>query len=247
MAKDKNAAPDEETDVEETNVDASDVGGDLATADEADAASPSGGANTAGTPASQLDLAPPMKDESGSNIPAPNLTQPAQDDALPSGAPSSPQALDPALMDPDKAAVERVEGRTSDARTRAEGTHIDEVPSDINVGVKPSDGGPERYPFPQGGDVEVATIEAGNGEGEYLPALTVEDQVVLGEHELVPDRLVGRLAFVTDAPRYLIPVGREDSVWITVRTRDEVNATLSIPLSAASEIVRGGRPTTVRG
>ena len=230
----------------EPPTDAGNAGGGVA-ASEADEASPTGGANTAGTPSSQLDLAPPMADESGSNIPAPNLRQPVLDGALPEGAPTSAGGLDPALVDPEAAAIARVEGRTSDASTRAEGTHIDEVPSDINAGNKPSDAGPEAYPFPQGGDVEVATVPKGDGSGEYWPALEVEDYVVLGEHELIPERLVGRRASVVSAPRYLVPVGSEDQVWITVRTRDEVNATLTIPLSAAASIEKGGRSTTVRG
>lgn len=230
----------------EPPTDAGNAGGGVA-ASAADEASPTGGANTAGTPASQLDLAPPMADESGSNIPAPNLRQPVLEGALPAGTPASVESLDPALVNPDEVAKARVEGRTSDAATRAEGTHIDEVPSDLNAGVKPSDAGPEAYPFPQGGDVEVATVPKGDGAGEYWPSLEVEDYIVLGEHELVPERLVGRRASVVSAPRYLIPVGSEDQVWITVRTRDEVNATLTIPLSAAASIEKGGRSTTVRG
>lgn len=216
------------------------------TADEADAASPTGGANIAGTPQSQLDLAPPMTDESGSNIPAANQQQPVQADALPTEAQANADALDPALVNPEKAAVARVEGRTSDAASRAEGTHIDDVPPDLNEGAKPSDGGPERYPFPQGGDVEVATIPEYTDGQEYWPALSVEDAIILVEHDLVPERLVGRRAFIVDAPRYLIPVGEEDRVWITVKTRDEVNATLTIPLSAGT-LERGGRSPVVRG
>lgn len=245
MAKqDKN--PDEPT-VEEEDVASSDT--EDVTAGDADEASPTGGANVAGTPQSQLSQAPPMGDPSGSNIPAPNLRQPVLEGALPEGAPASAGALDPALTDPDKAARERAEGRTSDAATRNAELHIDEVPADINEGVKPSDGGPEAYPFPQGGDVEVATIDPGNGEGEFLAPLEVEDQVVLdGSHELVPDRLDGRRAFVVDAPRYLVPVGSEANVWIEVRTRDEVNATLHIPLSAVKEVHKGGTSVaTVRG
>jgi hypothetical protein len=105
----------------------------------------------------------------------------------------------------------------------------------------------DAYPFPQGGDVEVATVDAGNGEGEYLPNLEVEDYVILGEHELVPERLVGRRAAVIDAPRYLVPLDKKDEVWIRVRTRDEVNATLSIPLAAVERIEKGGRSPLVRG
>lgn len=214
---------------------------------EADDVAPTSRANTAGIDQSQLDLAPAMTDESGSNLPAPNLRQPLAEGARPSQITGSPDALDPALRDPDKAAAERAEGRTSDAKTRAEGTQIDEVPADINVGVKPSDGGPEAYPFPQGGDVEVATVPQGSSEGEYLAPLEVEDAVILDEHELVPDRLVGRRAFVVDAPRHLIAEEDRESTWITVRTRDEVNATLSIPLSAVKEVQRGGKSPLVRG
>lgn len=211
--------------------------------------SPTGTANEAGTPQSQLNLAPPMADPSGSNIPAPNLRQPLADGVDPTAgaASTSPESLDPALVDPDKAAIERVEGRTSDASTRAaDAPHIDEVPADITDGPKPSDGGPERYPFPQGGDVDVATVSKEAQDGEYLPNLTIEDTVILLEHELVPDRLVGRRAFVVDAPRYLIPVDKADEVQIVVRTRDEANATLTLPL-AAVDVVRGGRDVTVRG
>lgn len=213
-----------------------------------DQVAPTGIENTAGTPQSQLNLAPAMTDESGSNVPAPNLRQPLAEGARPSGITGSPDALDPALVNPDEAARERAEGRTSDAATRDADIHIDEVLPDLSAGVKPSDGGPELYPFPQGGDVEVATVDPGNGEGEFLAPLEVEDAVILGEHELIPERLVGRRALVVDAPRHLIAVGDEENTWITVKTRDEVNATLSIPLSAVKEIQRGGKSVaTVRG
>lgn len=225
---------------EEADKVVSDAEAQAAASDQAASASPTAPENTAGTPQSQLDLAPAMTDESGSNIPAPNLRQPLAEGARPSQITGSPDALDPSLQDPTKAAAERAEGRTSDAKTRAEGTHIDEVPADINTGTKPSDGGAEAYPFPQGGDVEVATVPEGSGEGEYLAPLEVEDAVILDDHELVPARLVGRRAFVVDAPRHLIAIEDKENTWITVRTRDEVNATISIPLSAVKEVQRGG-------
>jgi hypothetical protein len=222
--------------------------GETATAQDADAVTPSGVANPAGIPQSQLAQAPPMQDETGSNLPSSNLRQPVIEGALPDGSPASTEGFDPALFDPEAAAVDRVEGSTSDAASRSEGNLAAETPADRGYDEHPSDGGPERYPFPTGGDVEVATIDAGNGEGEYLSPLDIEDWVVLdGEHELVPERLAGRRAVVLDAPRYLIPVGQEDSVWITVRTRDEVNATLSIPLSAVSEVQKRGIAPAVRG
>lgn len=192
------------------------------TADEADDASPTGGANVAGTPQSQLSQAPPMEDQSGSNIPAPNLVQPpaGELDADKSGATSD--SIDPALADPVETAKAAHEGQSTDAAARVAG--------DVEGQ----------------GDVEIATIPATSGADEYWPALTLEDTVVLGEHELVAERLVGRRAFIIDAPRYLVPIGSEDRVWITVRTRDEVNATLRIPLSAVT-IERGGKSPTVRG
>lgn len=204
--------------------------------------------NVAGTAQSQLSLAPPMTDESGSNIPAPNLVQPLAEGASPSPRKTSKESLDPALTDPDKAARERVKGRTSDAANRKAGVTHAEVPPDLSDGVKASDSGSTQYPFPPQGDVEVATVDPGSGKGEFMPALTDEDWVVLdGDHDLIPDRLGGRRAIVVDAPRYLIPVDKLDETWVTVRTRDDVNATLHIPLSAVKEIQRGGKSPVVRG
>jgi len=220
--------------------------GNVTTASDADVASPTGGANVAGTPQSQLAITQ-MQDPSGSNIPAANLRQPPSDVG---GSPitHSTEALDPMLTRPEEVARERVQGRTSDAATRsADGPQIDEVPPDINAGVKPSDGGAEVYPFPQGGDVDVASVDPGDGKGEFLAPLEVEDWVVLGDHELIPKRLVGRRAIVTDAPRYLVPTSKLSDTWITVRTRDEVNATLTIPLDAVTEIQKGGVSAVVRG
>jgi hypothetical protein len=246
------AGADPETGRASTPSDPGNTGGKgTPTADEADAASPTGGANVAGSPQATLNQAPPMTDESGSNIPFANLRQPLAEGADPTAgaAKVTPDSLDPALTDPEGTAIARVEGRTSDANLRkADGPQIDEVPPDITEGVKPSDGGPERYPFPQGGDVDVATVDPGSGAGEYYPNLEVDDWVVLdGSHELVPDRLDGRRAAVLDAPRYLVPFDKKDEVWITVRTRDEANATLQIPLAAVKEVQKGGLALTHRG
>ena len=215
-------------------------------ADASDAVSPTGTANVAGVGQNQLDLAPPMKEEQGTAVPTPNLRQPVIDEALPTNS-ASADGLDPMLTDPETAARERVEGRTSDAANRSADARVGDVPPDLGADEKPSDGGEERYPFPPQGDVDVATVDPGNGKGEYLAPLEVEDWVVLGEHELVPDRLVGRRAIVTDAPRYLIPKDKEDEIWIQVQTRDEVNAKLTIPLSAVKEVQKGGLAVTHRG
>jgi hypothetical protein len=218
-------------------------------ASEANDASPTGGANTAGTPVSQL-ANTQMVDASGSNIPAPNLRQPAAEGQVEAHGDSNvtPQSLDPMLTDPVGTVKERVQGRTSDANQRQAGVVAADVPPDVSSDVKPSDGGPVLYPFPPAGDVDVATVPDGAQAGEYFPNLEVEDWVVLdGSHELVPDRLDGRRAIVLDAPRYLVPLNRKDDVWISVRTRDDANATLSIPLAAVKEIQKGGLAPAVRG
>lgn len=218
-------------------------------ADAKSKASPTGTENVAGTPQGQLSQAPPMTDESGSNIPAGNLRQPLAEGHEPSAsaAKTTRDSLDPALTDPEGEARRRVEGRTSDASTRSQEIDISSVEPDLNDGPKQSDAGPELYPFPPQGDVEVLTVDPGNGKGEYFPNLEVEDWVVLGEHELVPDRLVGRRAVVLDAPRYLVPWDQKDNVWIQVRTRDEANATLHIPLAAVKEVQKGGLALDHRG
>jgi hypothetical protein len=203
-----------------------------------------GAANVAGTPQSGLSQAPPMVDESGSNVPAPNMTQPVN--TMPASPNLTADSLDPAIVDPEGTARQRVEGRTSDAANREAGVTASEVPPDINAGVKQSDAGPDLYPFPPGGDVDVATVSNDEQQGEYLAPVSLEDTVVFIEHDHGPERRVGRRAFVIDAPRYLVKLDESGDVWITARTRDEINATLTVPLSAV-RLERGGRPTTVRG
>jgi hypothetical protein len=159
---------------------------------------------------------------------------------------------DPALDDQTEAVKERLEGRTSDPATRAEGTTASEVEPDTSDAAKATDAGPEAYPFPPAGDVDILLVEAGSGEGEYPPALNVDDWVVLdGSHDSVPDRLDGHLAIVVDAPSEPIPdSGRDpdhairtpvEDAAITVRTRDEADATLVIPFDAIKAVGRGGR------
>lgn len=156
---------------------------------------------------------------------------------------------DPALVNPEETAVARVEGRTSDASLRnADGPQIDEVPADINAGPKPSDAGPEAYPFPQGGDVDVATVPNDVLDGETIGPITVEDQAILLEHDLVPDRLVGRRGLITAVvqPEGGVTEENKDEVTVTVLLRDETGAKLVLPLSAV-RIVKGALNTTVRG
>jgi hypothetical protein len=156
-------------------------------------------------------------------------------------------SLDPMLVDPDKVARERVKGTTSDASQRVEGATAADTPADPGELAKASDAGAEAYPFPAQGDVDVATVDPAEGAEEFMAPLEVEDWVVLGEHELVPERLVGRRAVVLEAPRDLVPVDEADDTEIKVRTRDEVNATLVIPLSAVAEVQKRGYAPTVRG
>jgi hypothetical protein len=149
----------------------------------------------------------------------------------------------------DAQVAEAAAGTSTDAASRAEGTSVEDVEAAPNEGDKPTD--EEGYDFPPAGDVEVltiteqATIE--ESAGHLMPPLEVEDWVVLGEHELVPDRLVGRRAVVLEAPRGMTPVENVADVWVKVKTRDEVNATLVIPLAAVSEIQKSGTDPTQRG
>jgi hypothetical protein len=158
-------------------------------------------------------------------------------------------SLDPMLVNPEKVARERVSGSTSDALNRVENARASDVKPDAQVdAVKSSDAGAEAYPFPPQGDVDVATVDPGSGEGESMPALTAEDWVILdGSSDAVPDRLDGRPAVVLSAPAEPMTEENKDDYEITVRTRDDVNATLTIPLSAVKSIDRGGRNPTVRG
>lgn len=157
---------------------------------------------------------------------------------------------DPALDDPESLA-KAVEGTTSDPTTRAEGTSVGDTPSDPTVGLaKPSDA--PDYPFPPGGDVEVALVKPGSGEGEYPPAWTAEDWVVLdGSHPDVPDRLDGKIAGVIEARNIPVPGGdgspnqaltADPEANVLVRVRDDPsNALLSLPPEAFKRVAKGGR------
>jgi len=150
--------------------------------------------------------------------------------------------LDPMLVDPIAAQQERFAGTTSDASTRAEGTVASDVdPDPADDPNKPSDA--ENYAFPPAGDVDIATVDPGSGEGESLVAPTLEDWVVLdGSHDAVPDALDGRRAVILQ----LIPLQdvytqeEWDDTSLTVRTRDDYGATLTIPTDAIKTIQRGG-------
>lgn len=186
------------------------------------------------------------------------------ENALVAPASAAAGSGDPGLTDP-QSLVDARKGTTSDPATRvadnavttdeetnttlAGDTHPDTVPPDVNDGVKPSDGGPAAYPFPVQGDVEVGLIDRSVLDGEKMEPIYEGDFVVLGTHELVPERLVGAEAAVLDAPTILCncdwaPRTHEHihpTAGITVQTRDDANARLVIPLAAIARVLRGGR------
>jgi hypothetical protein len=175
-----------------------------------------------------------------------------QEGAAPAEGSDSTAGQDPALAnDVDEQVKEAAKGTSTDAATRTEGTTVDEVDQAPNYGDKPTDEvddeGNSTYDFPPQGDVEILTVEETEADGELIAPLEVEDAVILGEHELVPDRLVGRRAYVLEAPRGMTNPDKLDETWVTVKTRDEVNAKLVLPMSAFKEIQKGGLSVVHRG
>ena len=150
--------------------------------------------------------------------------------------------LDPMIVDPAAEQQEKFEGTTSDASTHVEGTSAADVPPDPNTNPdKATDA--ENYDFPPAGDVDISTVDPGGGEGEVMPKPTLEDWVVLdGTNDAVPDALDGRraviLAILPDQEFYTPE--EWDEVSLTVRTRDDYGATLSIPTDAVKQLQRGG-------
>lgn len=141
---------------------------------------------------------------------------------------------------------------TSSAEARVEGTTAAETPADPSSGPHASDAGPEAYPFPTQGDVDVSTVDPGTGEGEFFVPPAIDDWVLLdGTADEVDDRYDGHraviLAVTTDPPNEPVAWDDKDAVTLTVRTRDEANATLDIPFSAVKEVIKGGVSGTVRG
>jgi hypothetical protein len=155
---------------------------------------------------------------------------------------ASDRVLDPMIVDPDAVQQETFAGTTSDAGTRAEGTEAKDVPADPdNNPDKASDA--EDYGFPPAGDVDIATVSTGPGVGEVVPALTVEDWVVLdGADASVPDALDGRRAVVLSVEPNLPYYDPTEwaSALFTVRTRDDYGATLTVPVAGIKEVQRRG-------
>jgi len=159
---------------------------------------------------------------------------------------------DPMLNDPESVVRERLSGTTSDAATHSEGNVAADVPPDPdNNPDKASDA--EDYEFPPGGDVDILTVEAGSGEGEFFVPPTIEDWVVLnGNAAEVPDALDGARAAVLgyslpEGVEEPIPYADRDQVILQVKTRDQYNALLHIPFSAVSKVeVRGITPVAVK-
>jgi hypothetical protein len=186
------------------------------------------------------------KQEVPAGEPTPVTTQASSSLESPAGRTSVPSGLSDEEV---KEQAKAKEGRTSDAATRTEGTNLEEVKSDISESAKPTDGGADVYPFPPQGDVDIATVNSKPQKGEKLPPLPVGAWVRLGDHELVPDRLKGHIAYVVTSPTQLCncdyaPVTHEhqsETAGITVKTRDEVGATLTLPKEAFSEVSLDGR------
>ena len=138
---------------------------------------------------------------------------------------------------------------TSDATTRVEGQTAAETPADPSQGPHSSDAGPEAYPFPTQGDVDVETIDPGSGEGEYYPQLNIDDWVVLdGSVDEVEARFDNHRAVILEVrPQDPVKVEDKDDIELTVRTRDEANATFVVGLDGIKEVIKGGLSTQHRG
>lgn len=162
-----------------------------------------------------------------------------------------PVTRDDALLHPHERAAERVEGSTSDAMTREEGIPLSEVGRDTTDGPHSTDD--PDYGFPQAGDVEVATVEPGSGEGEWFAGVRADDWIVLkggdpdNENARVPAYLDGHRAVVVDAPSDPVPWDEKDQIELTVRTRDQYNATLHIKGKDIAAIHRNGEENLRRG
>lgn len=133
-----------------------------------------------------------------------------------------------------KAAAEGKKGRTSDPASRDESKRASSVPPDLSEGVKQSDGGEERYPFPPQGDVDIALIGDKKYKGEADPPFNHETWVVLGEHESVPDHAVGQVAAMVD------PEPDNDDCY-RVKLRGTSNEILSVPREAFARVSLNGR------
>jgi hypothetical protein len=141
---------------------------------------------------------------------------------------------------------------TSDADARVEGVTYDDVEKDPHQADHPSDD--PDYAFPPGGDIDVSTLEATEIEGETEAPLTVEDKVVIGEGENVPEWLEGARALIVDVQPKEPQRGQpedpdqqegKDTNTYQVRTRDEHNAILFLDRDDFAEIIKGG--VAVRG
>lgn len=150
----------------------------------------------------------------------------------------------------EEAARERVEGRTSDAASRSADVQVDDVPPDLSAGVKSSDGGPERYPFPPQGDVDIATVPTKKAKGEFMPPIPVGSWVRLkADGDVVPDRFDGRVATVESTSTYLCncdfaPRTHEHQSpegSLGVKLRDETGALLTITTEHIAEYSIDGR------
>lgn len=171
--------------------------------------------------------------------PTPDPDAPSSSEEASSDLSTTPGGLDPMLVDPDAQQRAAFEGTSNDPATHVEGVAIEDVKLAPAQGDFPSDA--EDYPFPQGGDVDDALRERVEAEGEVFVPPNIEDWVVLdGESEAVPDLLGGRRAVIINVDPEPVPWAEKDDVELTVRTRDDTNATLYITMADVLEVQKRG-------
>lgn len=157
----------------------------------------------------------------------------------------------PRPSDDAEAAVGRVEGRTSDAANRSADVQVDEIPPDLSAGNKPSDGGPEVYPFPPQGDVDVATVPTKKTKGEFLPPIPIGASVkIKADGKRIDKRFDGRTGLVTSSATFLCNCDysprthehQSPDASIGVSFRDETGALLTVTAEDVETVELSGRP-----
>jgi len=155
--------------------------------------------------------------------------------------PAAQGSLDPALNDPVGTAQAAAEGTSIDAATHVEGFEGEVAPGPSS-GAQASEGATVVS-----GDFDQATAEVIESDTEWFPGINADDWVVLdGASERVPDALDGARAVVLNAPTEAVLYGERGTVELTVRTRDQYNATLSILGEDVKQVLKGSQ-TVVRG
>lgn len=109
---------------------------------------------------------------------------------------------------------------TSDAAAHVEGVAIGDVAPDP---TSPAGSDTPDYPFPVGGDVDVASVEQQDFEGETPYPIPADARVILGATDNVPEELQGAPALVVSTSEGEDDTGNPVQL-VTVRTRDEHNS-----------------------